>query len=809
MKMMLESFWRDLRFAARMLVKRPRFTVTILAVLALGIGANTAIFSIVNSVLLRPLPYHDSERLVEISETAGPTEATPVSFPDFLDWRQNNQVFEQMAAYRWQAFSITGGSDPEMLHGWYVTADFFPTLGVQPVRGRWFSAEEDSNGGARVVMISHGLWQRRFGGDTAVVGQTISLNNSQYVVVGIAPPKFNFGDKIDVWLPMGLWANDMMHRSSRAAFVVGRLKSNVTVEQANASMSLLARQLESQYPDSNKDVGISVRPLQQVLVQDIRGILLILLGAVGLVLAIACVNVALLLTVRSAARQKEIAIRIALGIDRKRLLRQLLIEGTLISSLGGLVGLLLAKLTFTLMISILPGDLPRLDEIRIDWYVLAFTILLSVLTGIVFGLVPAIQYSRMELSERLKDDSRSQTQGPHSQRTRSILVISEVALSVILLAGSALLVKSFVKLLHVDLGFDPQNVLAMNISLPFSQYPKHDERRNFQVNLLQRVGNLPGVESVAATNPPPLNTTGYTTIVRVEGNAPEANPPSTDYALVSPGYFETMRMSLLKGRFINERDIAPTSPVTVIDEELRRRLFPGGEDPIGKKLRVEYLGDSDAVPVEVVGVVKTIGGYGLNNEMRVHMYVPYLQAPLLKYTLLVRTNVSDPLSLTNAVRREVLAGDPSQPIFNVRTLEQDMSTVVAPQRLMAILVSAFAGFALLLAAIGLHGVLSYLVEQRQSEIGIRIAIGAQRKDVLKLIVGDGLKLTALGILIGSTVALLLGRLLSASLYNVSPADPWIYLAIVFLITLVSLVACYGPSRRALGVDPLIALRGRD
>ena len=805
---MLESFWQDLRFTARMLAKRPRFTVTILLVLALGIGANAAIFSIVNSVLLRPLPYHDSDRLVEISETAGPLETTPVSLPDFLDWQQNNQVFEQIAAYRWQAFSITGGSDPEMLHGWYVTANFFSTLGVKPIRGRAFSADEDSNGGARVVMISHGLWQRRFGGDPGVVGQTIDLNNSQYVVAGIAPAKFNFGDKIDVWLPMGLWANDMMHRSFRAAFVVGRLKPNVTIEQANANLSLLAQQLASHYPDSNKDVGASVRPLQQVLVQDVRSTLLILLGAVGLVLAIACVNVALLLTVRSAARQKEIAIRIALGIDRKRLLRQLLIEGALISFLGGLAGLLLAKLTFTLMISILPGDLPRLDEIRMDVYVLAFTFGLSVLTSIVFGLVPAIQYSRMDLSERLKDDSRSQTSSHHSQKTRSILVISEVALSVVLLAGSALLLKSFVKLLQVDLGFNPQNVLAMNISLPFARYPKHDERRNFQLNLLQRVANLPGVESVAATNPPPLNTVGYTTTVRVEGKAPEANPPSTDYALVSPGYFETMRMSLLKGRFINEHDSAPRTPVTVIDDELARRLFAGA-DPIGKKLRVEYLGDSDAAPVEVVGIVKTIGGYGLNNQMKVHMYVPYLQAPLLKYTLLVRTNVSDPLSLTNAVRREVLACDPNQPIFNVRTIEQDMSTVVAPQRLTAILVSFFAGFALLLAAIGLHGVLSYVVEQRRSEIGIRIAIGAQRKDVLKLIVGDGLKLTAIGLAIGSTLALLLGQLLSTSLFNVSPADPWIYAAIVFLITLVSLLACYGPGRRALGVDPLIALRGRD
>jgi putative ABC transport system permease protein len=802
---MIESFWQDVRFGARMLIKRPRFTITILVVLALGIGANTAIFSIVNSVLLRPLPYHDAERLVEISETAGLTETTPVSLPDFLDWRQNNHVFEQIAAYRWQAFSVTGDADPEMLHGWYVTASFFPTLGVQPARGRSFSAEEDSNNGVRVAMISYGLWQRRFGGDPHIVGQTINLNNAQYVVVGIAPAQFNFGDKIDVWLPMALWANDMMERSHRVAFVVGRLKPNITIEQASASMSVLAQQLESHYPDSNKNVGVSVRPLQQVLVQDVRTTLLILLGAVGLVLAIACVNVALLLTVRSAARQKEIAIRIALGIDPKRLIRQLLIEGTLISFLGGLLGLLLAKLTFTLMISTLPGDLPRLDEIRMDVYVLAFTFVLSVVTGIVFGLVPAIQYSRMELSERLKDAGRSQTAGHSSQRTRSILVISEVALSVLLLAGSALLLKSFVKLLHVDLGFDPQNVLAMNLSLPFSRYPKPEERRNFQLNLLQRIQNLPGVESVAASNPPPLNTEGYTTTVLVEGRAPEANPPATDYALVSPGYFQTMKMSLLRGRFLNEHDTTPNASVTVIDEELARRLFAAGEDPIGRKLKVEYLG-ADAL-VEVVGIVKAIGGYGLNKEMRVHMYVPYLQAPLLKYTLLVRTTVSDPLSLTNAVRREVLALDPNQPIFNVRTIEQDMSAVVAPQRLTAILVSCFAGFALLLAAVGLHGVMSYVVEQRRSEIGIRIAIGAQRKDVLKLIVGDGLKLTAIGLVIGSTLALLSGRLLSASLYNVSPADPTVYAAIVFVITLIALAACYGPSRRALGVDPLIALRG--
>jgi putative ABC transport system permease protein len=804
---MLDSFFQDLRFGARMLVKRPRFTLTILVVLALGIGANTAIFSIVNSVLLRPLPYHDASRLVEVSETAG-AETTAVSLPDFVDWRQSNQVFEQMALYRWQAFSITGGGDPEMVHGWYVTESFFPTLGVQPIKGRSFSAAEDNNGGARVAMISYALWQRRFGGDAGVVGQTINLNNSQYVVIGIAPPKFTFDRTIDVWVPMALWANDMRHRSSRVAYVVARMKPNVSVEQAGANMSLLARQLENQYQDTNKAVGARVRPLQDVMVEDVRSTLLILLGAVGFVLAIACVNVALLLTVRSAARQKEIAIRMALGIDRRRLLRQLLIEGILISSVGAVLGLLLAKLTFTLMISFLPGDLPRLEEIQIDVYVLAFTLGLSVLTGIVFGLVPAIQYSGMELSERLKDDGRSQTAGYKSQRTRSILVISEVALSVVLLVSSALLLKSFFQLMHVDVGFDPQNVLAVNISLPFARYPKHEERRNFYSNLLQRVKNLPGVENVAESNPAPLNSSGYGTTVQVEGKSDEAHPPATDYALVSPGYFETMKMSLVKGRFINERDVASNPAVAVIDEELARRLFSAGEDPVGRRLKIEYFVElSDDSPlVEVVGVVKSVGGYGLNKEAQVHMYVPYLQGSVLKNTLLVRTNVSDPLSLTSAIRREVLACDPNQPIFNVRTIEHDMSAVIAPQRLTAILVSIFAGFALLLAAIGLHGVMSYVVEYRQTEIGIRIAIGAQRKDVLKLIVGDGLKLTAIGIVLGSVLALLLARVISASLYNVSSADPWSYAAIIVLLIFVSLAACYGPSRRALGVDPLTALR---
>jgi len=808
---MLESFWQDLRFGARMLVKRPRFTITILVVLALGIGANTAIFSIVNSVLLRPLPYRNAQRLVEVSETAGTnagvTETTAVSLPDFLDWRQNNQVFEQMALYRWQAFSITGGADPEMLHGWYVTADFFPTLGVEAIKGRSFSSDEDGNGGARVVMISHALWQRRFGGDPSVVGQTINLNNTQYVVIGIAPAQFNFVSNIDVYLPMALWAGDMRLRSFRAAFVVARLKPNITIEQASANMSVLAAQLAAQYPESNKNVGASVRSLQQVLVADISTTLIILLGSVGLVLAIACVNVALLLTVRSAARQKEIAIRMALGIDRKRLIRQLLVEGTLISFLGGLLGLLLAKLTFAVLISSLPANLPRLEEIHMDGYVLLFTFGLSVLTGIVFGLVPSIQYSRMELTERLKDDGHWQIGGHRSHKTRNILVVSEVALSVVLLVSSALLLKSLFQLLRVDVGFDPRNVLAMNVSLPFARYPKPEERRNLYLNLLQRVGNVPGVEGVAATNPPPLNSEGYNTPVVVDGKPAEVNAPSTSYALVSPGYFETMKISILKGRSLNERDVASNPPVAVIDEDLARRLFTSGEDPIGRKLRVETLGENSAV--EIVGLVKPVGRYGLNSQSNVHMYLPYLQSPLLKYTLLIRTNVSDPLTLTNAVRREVSACDPNQPIFNVRTLEQDMAAVVAPQRLMAILVSSFAGFALLLAAIGLHGVMSYVVEQRRSEIGVRIAIGAQRKDILQLIVGDGLKLTAIGLVIGSVSALLLGRALSASLYQVSAADPWIYAATITLLTFVSLAACYGPSRRAVGVDPLVALRGRE
>ncbi|HEV2836940.1 MAG TPA: ABC transporter permease [Pyrinomonadaceae bacterium] len=807
---MLESFWQDLRFGTRMLVKQPRFTITILVVLALGIGANTAIFSIVNSVLLRPLPYRNAERLVEVSETAGTNagaiETTAVSLPDFLDWRQNNQVFEQMALYRWQAFSITGGADPEMLHGWYVTADFFPTLGVEAIKGRSFSSDEDSNGGARVVMISHALWQRRFGSDPAVVGQTINLNNTQYVVIGIAPAQLNLERNIDVYLPMALWADDMRSRSFRAAFVVARLKPNISIEQATANMSVLAAQLAAQYPDSNENVGASVRSLQQVLVEDIRTTLIILLGAVGLVLAIACVNVALLLTVRSAARQKEIAIRMALGIDRKRLIRQLLVEGTLISFLGGLLGLLLAKLTFAIMIASLPADLPRLEEIHMDGYVLMFTFALSVLTGVVFGLVPSIQYSRMELSERLKDDGQRQIGGYRSNKTRSILVVSEVALSVVLLVSSALLLKSLFQLIRVDVGFDPRNVLAMNVSLPFARYPKAEERRNFYLNLLQRVRNLPGVEGVAATNITPLNSEGYNNPVVVDGKPAEVNAPSTSYALVSPGYFETMKISLVRGRSLNERDVAPNPPVAVIDEDLAKRLFTSGEDPIGRKLKVATLADNG---VEIVGIVKRVGRYGLNSQSNVHLYVPYLQAPLLKNTILVRTNVSDPLTLANAVRREVLACDPNQPIFNVRTLEQDMAAVVAPQRLMAILVSSFAGFALLLAAVGLHGVMSYVVEQRRSEIGVRIAIGAQRKDILRLIVGDGLKLTAIGLVTGSVLALLLGRVISASLYQVSAADPWTYAATITMLTFVSLAACYGPSRRALGVDPLVALRGRD
>lgn len=805
---MLDSFSQDLRFAARMLVKRPRFTITILAVLALGIGANTAIFSVVNSVLLRPLPYYDSERLVEISETSGPTETTAVSLPDFLDWRQNNQVFEQMAIHRWQAFSITGGPDPEMLHGWYITSSFFPVLGVQPLQGRVFSPDEDSNAAARVAIISYGLWQRRFGGDPAVIGQTINLNSQQYVVVGITPAQFHYKEQIDVWLPIGLWADDMMHRTYRVASVVARMKPGVTLEQARANMSLLARQLEMQYPDSNKEVGVKVSALQQAVVQDIRSTLLILFGAVGFVLAIACINVAALLTVRSAARQKEIAIRMALGINRKRLIRQLLIEGALVSLLGALLGFLLAWLTFTLLIANLPGDLPRLEEIRMDLNVLGFTLLLSILTGLIFGLVPAFQFSRMDVAEILKDEGRGQTPGRRSLRTRSILVVSEVALSVVLLVSAALLMKSFYQLLHVDIGFDPQNVLIMNISLPFSRYPKHPERRNFYVNLLQRVQNLPGVEGVAASNPPPISGGGYGTTILVEGKTPEANPPSTDYALVSPNYFETLKASLVKGRFLNERDIAPNPPVVVIDETLERRLFSAGEDPIGRKLKVEHLGDirGDNLLVEIVGVVKNIGGYGLN-ESQLHMYVPYLQAPLLKYSLMVRTNVSDPLSLTSAVRREVLAGDANQPVFNIRTIERDMSEVVAPQRITTILVMFFAGFALLLAAIGLHGVLSYLVEQRQGEIGVRMAIGAQAKDVLRLIVGEGLKLTAIGVVIGTIAALLVTRVLSNLLFNVSPADPWVYAGIIILLTIVTAAACYGPSRRALKVDPLIALRG--
>jgi putative ABC transport system permease protein len=808
---MLRDFWQDVRFGVRMLLKRRRFALLVVTILALGSGANAAIFSIVNAVLLRPLPYKEPDRLVAVSEKLRQGNASTVSLPDFLDWRSNNKVFEQMAAYRWQAFSLTGRGEPEMVHGWYASADFFPLLGVKPALGRTFTAEEDRPGGTPVVVISYGLWQRHFGGDPNLIGQAITLNGTNYTVIGIAPQRFRFEEPIDAWLPLGLWADDMMYRTFRSASAIARLKPNVTLEQARANMEMIGRQLEEQYPESNKGVRTEVVPLHDVLVQDARPALLVLLGAVGCVLAIACLNVAVLLIVRASSRRKEIAVRIALGAGRGRLIRQLLTESILLSAVGSCLGLLLARLTFRFIISILPSTLPRIEDLDMDARVLAFTLLTALLTGIIFGIAPALQSSQLNLTDALKEGGRTDMQGGGINRTRGILVVGEVALSIVLMVGAGLLIKSFIRLLHASPGFDPNNVLVMNLSMPFDKYPKHDERRAFYENLLRRVEALPGVEQVAASNPPPLNSVGYKTSVLVEGQALTSaeNMPSVDYALVSPRYFEALRIPLLKGRLFDERDREGRPPVVIIDDALANRLFASGEDPIGKRLRVDYLGDirSDNLWVEIVGVVRRVENYGLHTESRVQMYVPYLQAPLLKYALMVRTKGSDPLSLGSSVRREVLAVDPGQPVYNIRTMEQDMAEVVAPQRLLMLLLGFFAAFALLLAAIGLYGVMSYAVEQRRHEIGIRMALGAQARDVQRLIVYNGLKLTIIGIAFGLLLALGLSRLISSMLYEVGATDPPVYAGITFLLALVSLVACYAPARAATKVDPLVVLRG--
>jgi putative ABC transport system permease protein len=799
---------RDLRYGLRMLLKNPGFTIVAVVALALGIGANTAIFSVVNTVLLRPLPYQDQDRLVMVWEDnskQGFPRDTPAA-ANYVDWRDQNHVFENMAAIVEISFNLTGAGDPARIDGRRVSANLFSLLGVEPQLGRAFRPEEDQPGANHVVIISHALWQQRFGSDPAIIGKAINLNGESFTVVGMMPGNFQFPTRADqVWIPVAFDAKEAAERGNHYLEVIARLKRGITLRQAQTEMSTIASRLEQQYPGTNAGIGAVVVPLHEQIVGDIKPALLILLGAVAFVLLIACANVANLLLARAAVRQKEIALRLALGARRSRVIRQFLTESVLLSVFGGAVGLLLSFEGLHVLARFIPENISHGQEIAIDGKVLIFTMLVSLLTGLVFGLAPATQTANVNLNDTLKE-GRDSAAGSRGNRIRGLLVTCEVAVSFVLLIGAGLLINSFMRLRSVDPGFRPENILTMKIVLPEARYPNRATRATFYTELLRRVEALPGAKSAAVATSLPLTDTGNSIGLSIEGRV-DPGPDRVPIAItrvVSPGYFGTMGILLLQGRVFTERDRAEFKGVVIITETTARRLWPG-EDPIGKRI-AGWSTEPARKWVEIVGVVKDVRQFGLALDPKLQIYLPYDQAGFFApRALIVRTEV-EPLSLAGTVRKTVWEIDKDQPVSDISSMEEVVSESVARQRFSMLLLGVFAGLALLLAVVGIYGVMSYSVAQRTREIGIRMALGAQRSDVLKMTVVQGLPFVCAGVVIGLAAAFVLTRVMSSLLFGVSPTDPLTFIAISLMLMLVAVLASYIPAFRATKIDPMFALR---
>jgi putative ABC transport system permease protein len=805
----LEDLSQDLRYALRGLRKHRGFTAVAVITLALGIGANTAIFTVINTVLLRPLPYERPDQLVVLMETIAERPAG-VSYPNFVDWRNQSTSLENVAAVRnRESFNLTGAGESERLQGRLVSANFLSTLGVKPIRGRDFAAEEDQPGANPVAIISHALWQRRFGADENILGKQLTLNGQQFTVIGVTPPNFQYATEADVSVPIGLSAERFKLRGKDPGVIsFARLKPGTSIETANAELNTIAARLEQQYPDTNTGRRVRLESLRETVVGDVRPILLTLLGAVGFVLLIACANVANLLLTRSAGRQKEMAIRTALGAGRARILRQLFTESAVLALAGGVVGLLLAIWGTRLISSYIPEDIPRMSELGIDGRVLLFTLGASLLTGVFFGLAPALQSSDSNLTETLKEGERNSSRGHN--RAGKLLVISEVALTLVLLVGAGLLVKSFWRLSQVDPGFDPQNVLAMQIAV--SARPEEGQKVNgFLSDLQSRIKTLPGVQSVSVSNGLPFEGANFPPFL-IEGQQPP--PPGQDPTgllyTVSPDYFKTMGIDLVRGRLFSSQDTRESPQVALIDEVFARNYFPN-QDPIGRRFR---LNTPDAESREIIGVVRHVEHAGLEGQTAntAEFYFNFDQLPIAtlpryvrRVNLLVRTTV-EPLSLAGSVRNQISALDKDQAVFNVRTMEQALSRSVAARRFSMILLGVFAILAMTLAAVGIYGVISYSVAQRTREVGIRMALGANTIDVIKLVVRDGLKLVLIGVGVGLAGALLLTRMMTTLLFGVTPTDAVTYATVALALIVVALIACCIPARRATKVDPLVALR---
>lgn len=816
----MNDLLQDLRYALRLLIKTPAFTAVALLTLALGIGANAAIFSIVDGVMLRPLPYPEVQRIMLLNEAGREGGEISISWQNFQDWLTGNRTFEHLGVYRRTSVSLTGGDRPERLKGSMASAAVFRSLGMQPLLGRVFGDDEDRAGSGRVAIISEGLWRSRFGADPAIVGRDVPLDGQGVTIIGVMPEPFRFPARdTDVWVPLGPEvAGFPTDRGNHPGlYAVGRVKAGVGFEQTRADMQALADRLSSAYPDSNKYNTIAVVPLYEELVREVRPALLMLLGAVAFVLFIGCANLANLMLARADGRQREIAVRAALGAGKARIVRQLLTESVLLSLAGGALGILLARSAIQMLVAAGPASIPRLDQVAIDWRVLAFTTIVASATGIIFGLVPALRASSLDLNTTLKEASRGSTSGS-ARRLRGLLVVSEVALAFVLLIGAGLMMKSFDRLVAIDPGFKVEHVLTMRVALPEAKYPGREEWTNFHRELLRRISSLSGVEAAGINNGLPLEGDGSESGVLIEGRPmPAPDSPGTEclFQAVSPDYFGAMGMTLIKGRTFTDRDREGSTAVAIVDDWIVKTHFPN-QDPIGKRLAFEFLGHSlqDPRPIwrEIVGVVRHVEHYGLGvPSKRVQIYAPYEQLPLWlqdrrpAMALVVRTAIQ-PNAMVKTIQGELASLDRDLPIYNVETMEEYFAENVAQPRFSMLLLGVFSGLALALAVIGIYGVLSYSVTQRTQEIGIRMSLGATRGAVMRLVLGYGMTLAAAGVAIGMIAALGVSRLLSSLLYQVSPTDPMVFGVITIVLACVAAGACYLPGRRATLVNPIDALR---
>ena len=811
----MDTLLRDVRYSARKLLRTPGFTAIVVGTLALAIGATTAVFSIVNGILLEPLPLRDADRVVSVASTDRDGKPVAISFQDFQDYRSQSRLIAEMSAYDHGTHNLTGtGGEPIRLAGSRVNANFFDVMGVAPILGRTFARGEDAKSAERTAVLSEPLWRTRFGSDPRVVGRTITIDGRPYTVIGVVP-HIDFKRATDIWLPLIPEAgeDDPSNRGGHYLDAVGRLAPGATVEGAALELGQIARQLELQYPRTNKHFGATAMPLMEALVGNVRPALLVMLGGVGFVLLIACANVANLLLVRASARETEIAVRTALGAGARELVRQLLTESMLLAAAGAVVGTALAAWAVDGVKALGPQGVPRLEHVSIDGRVLAFSVVIAVITGLFFGLVPAIHAARTNIGQMLKESTRGSSGRRAAQRTRAALVVTELALAVVLLIGAGLLARSFVALTRVDPGYQPENVVTMSLTLPNTKYPWDQQAINFADALLAQVHRLPQVQSAAVAFGRPLSEVG----MRVMFDRAD-RPPSTpdkrtiaDVRIVSPGFFSTLRIPMIAGRTFSATDAPNAIPVVVVSRAFARQFYPN-ENPIGKRITIGWgrqrsanAADTVNAGGEIVGIVGDIRALGAREKPPSTVYLPYDQAPVQYLSLLVRSSAPPSLIVTST-RAAIKEVDPELPIFDVKTMTDVLAGSVSQPRFYAILLASFAGIALLIAALGIYGVISYTVSQRTRELGIRIALGAQRERVLQLVIRQGMALTLVGIAIGLGAAYALSHVIASMLFGVAPADPMTFAAVAGVFLAIAGMASYLPARRAAGVDPIIAMR---